>query len=152
MKENRGFFLKLLMILVALSIVPQLKAQEYFRINYKNGTVVEIEISTIQKITFDKLTDINEFTPLIDLLLKMKLYPNPNTSFINIDYVLPITGEVDLELISIEGRLLKRFNLGTQSAGSHTYQLKTNYLETGNYVCTIHQNKYSASKIIIVKH
>ncbi len=133
-------------------ILPGLKAQEYLRISQSDGTVVEIAIADIQKLTFDNLVSVPLQNPVMKQLLKMKLYPNPAREFVNIGCTLPANGEVILEIFTINGNLLKTSNLGIQSAGDYNYRWQTTGVTAGSYVCIIKQNQEKISEKVIIKN
>jgi len=129
-----------------------LKAQEYVRISQCDGTVVEIAIADIQKLTFDNLVSVPLQNQVVQQLLKMKLYPNPAREFVNIGYTLPAEGLVTLEIITINGNLVKSSNQGIQSAGDYIYRWQTNGVTAGTHLCIIKQNQKIVSEKVIIKN
>jgi hypothetical protein len=47
-------------------------------------------------------------------------YPNPFSSLTNIEYLLSTTGEIDLSIYDIQGRLVQTLVSGKMSAGRHS--------------------------------
>ena len=87
--KNKNYRSILMISVLAFLVINPAKAQEYMRINKSDGTVMEIAISDIRKITFDNLTAVPLQHPVMQQLLKMKLYPNPANEYVNINYTLP---------------------------------------------------------------
>ncbi|HPK06144.1 MAG TPA: hypothetical protein PK908_09630, partial [Bacteroidales bacterium] len=100
--------LKLLWLLTAFLLLyqPKICAQEYMRINLKNGTVMSFALSDIQKLTFDVQTGITEQTELVKQLLKLKAYPNPAKDHVIIEYSLIEQGDVWLEIFNSVGNTI----------------------------------------------
>jgi hypothetical protein len=132
-------------------IEPDLKAQEYMRISQSDGTVIDIAIADIQKLTFDNLVSVPLQNQVVQQLLKMKLYPNPAREFVNIAYTLPTNGMVTLEIFTLNGNLLKTSNQGMQSAGDYNYHWQSTGIKPGTYLCIIKQNHEIVSEKVIIK-
>ena len=146
--------LQLILLAAAFTsfILPCLKAQEYMRISQSDGTVVEIAIADIQKLTFDNLVSVPLQNTVVQRLLKMKLYPNPAREFVNINYTLPADGEVTIEIFTLNGNLLITSNHGNQSAGDYNYHWQTTGIKPGTYLCIIKQNQEIVSEKVLVKN
>ena len=151
MKKQTTKFV-ILEVLFTCFILPGLKAQEYLRISKSDGTVVEIAIADIQKLTFDNLVSVPLQNPVVQQLLKMKLYPNPAREFVNIAYTLPTEGIVTLEIFTLNGNLLKNSNRGNQSAGDYNYRWQTAGITAGTYLCIVKQNHEIVSEKVIIKN
>jgi hypothetical protein len=62
------------------------------------------------------------------------VYPNPSTSTNSIRYDLQKSGNVRIELMSIDGKVLKVLQDGSQDAGSHSLDVNLNELAAGTYM------------------
>ena len=145
--------LKLLWLLTAFLLLyqPKICAQEYMRINLKNGTAISFALSDIQKLTFDLHTGITEQTELVKQLLKLKAYPNPAKDHVIIEYSLIEQGDVWLEIFNSVGNTIVSKTIGLQSPGNHQYQWLLHGVPTGLYICRIKQHNQIVSEKIIVK-
>lgn len=72
-----------------------------------------------------------------------KIYPNPTTDVLQIDYDVNKFQIKKLQLFSIDGKKLKEI--------SKTSTLDISFLNTGNYILKIETNKGSFSKLIVKK-
>jgi hypothetical protein len=94
----------LLSALAFLAIKPA-SAQQCMRINQSDGTVLEIVVADIQKLTFDLATAIQQHPELVKQLLKLKVFPNPAKEFVLLDYSLQEKGDVMIEIYKMQGLL-----------------------------------------------
>ena len=144
---------KLLWVLAAFllpGIQPSM-AQEFMQINLSNGSVMEIPIADIQKLTFDLSTGIQPNSQVLTQLLKFKAYPNPAKDYLNLDYTLVNEGEVLLEVLNIGGERVFSKTLGQQQPGDYQHRWQTQNVPSGTYICRIQQNKEIVSEKIIIK-
>ena len=81
---------------------------------------------------------------------KMQLFPNPSGSTVFLRVQESITGKMQLELFSNEGRLLHSENLGSFSGNDYTYQLSLNNLLKGTYFIKLTAGKKTFIKTLIV--
>jgi hypothetical protein len=139
------------MVTFNLLLLPRASTQENMRVNLKDGSVIEVAIDDIRKLTFDLSTDLEQSGEVIQQLLKIKAYPNPAREFVNFDYSLAAKGDVFLEVYSINGNLVLRMNFGDQPAGEYQYRWNTADVPSGMYICRIRQNSEIVSEKIIVK-
>jgi hypothetical protein len=151
MRKKPKSLLILLPVLAFLVINPT-RAQQYMRINQSDGTVLEIAITDIQKLTFDLTTGIQQHPELVKQLLKLKVFPNPAKEFVMLDYSLHEKGNVVIEIYNMQGLLIERINQGLQPPGDYNYRINTQHLAAGTYICRVQQNNESVTQKIIVKH
>lgn len=148
---KKTLLLLCLMVSFNLLFLPRASTQEYMRVNLKDGSVIEIAIDDIRKLTFDLTTDMAKPTEWVQQFLKIKAYPNPARDYLNIDYTLAAKGEVLLEVYSIGGNQLLSRTFGQQQAGEYQYRWNTVNMPAGMYICRIRQNSEVVSEKIIVK-
>ncbi|MDD5508968.1 MAG: T9SS type A sorting domain-containing protein [Bacteroidales bacterium] len=134
-----------------LLFLPRGSTQENMRINLKDGSVIELAIDDIRKLTFDLSTDLQHHGEIIGQLLKIKAYPNPARDQVNLDYTLSVKGSVFLEVYSISGNLVSKKNFGDQQAGQYQYRWNATDVPSGMYICRIRHNSEIVSEKIIVK-
>jgi hypothetical protein len=137
---------------LAFLVINSAKAQDTMRINQSDGTVLEIAINDIKKITFDNLVSIPLHHPVIKQLFSLKLYPNPAKDQVNIEYTLNVSGIVNLEIYSLAGALIYSSMIGHKQQGDHTWRWQTNNIPSGTYICLVRQNQIVVTEKVIVKH
>ncbi len=79
-------------------------------------------------------------------------YPNPFNPVTNIKFSIPEAMNVELNILDIQGRLVKRVIQGSQAKGSHHVTLNGEDLSSGLYfieLITVQDAKYS--KILLLK-
>ena len=83
----------------------------------------------------------------------IRVYPNPATGFVNINYTLDKNSGVDIKLFDLSGKLISSRNLGNQTEGNHTIQInKTDLnMSTGVYFYTLTINNTPLSGKVIFK-
>jgi hypothetical protein len=151
MRKKPKSLLILLPLLAFLAINPS-RAQQYMRISQSDGTVIEIAIADIQKLTFDNLLSATLQHPVVQQLLKMKLYPNPAKDYVNIDYTITEPGVVKLEIYSLDGNLVFCSTLGNRHKGNFSWRWQTNSVPSGTYICKIMQNQETITEKVVVNH
>lgn len=144
--------LLILFSVLAFLVINSAKAQDTMRINQSDGTVLEIAINDIKKITFDNLVSIPLHHPVIKQLFSLKLYPNPAKDQVNIEYTLNVSGIVNLEIYSLAGALIYSSMIGHKQQGDHTWRWQTNNIPSGTYICLVRQNQIVVTEKVIVKH
>jgi len=82
---------------------------------------------------------------------RIKVYPNPATNLVNINYTLDKTSDVQIQLFDITGKMISNLNLGTQANGNHSVQLSKSNLNisTGVYFYTLKINNTPSSGKVV---
>lgn len=70
---------------------------------------------------------------VVDNAFQLKLVPNPSSGQVTVNYALEESGQVQLEVYNLLGQLLEQQQLGHQTDGLYTYDLK-GQLVPGTYV------------------
>ncbi|MEM6806244.1 MAG: T9SS type A sorting domain-containing protein, partial [Bacteroidota bacterium] len=65
---------------------------------------------------------------------EFKLYPNPGNGNLNLDFQLPISGQVDLQVMDMIGRTVKTIDLGQMIAGDYSQRLDLQNVQNGVYL------------------
>ncbi|MCF8225314.1 MAG: T9SS type A sorting domain-containing protein [Bacteroidales bacterium] len=137
--------------------LPKGIAQDYLTIKKKNGELIQVLLSDISKLTFnsgaiDSLTNTDSTLQIVkelQMILKLKSYPNPATDFLNIDYELTEHGSLTIEIFKLSGGLVNEILIRDQGIGKHTYQCDLRNLQSGVYIFKIRQNnKFLIEQII----
>lgn len=84
--------------------------------------------------------------------LHLSCYPNPFTSKTNINYYIPISGNVTLKFIDQIGNCVTTINAGRQISGNHIFTFEGESLKSGVYYCIVESNNSSAhAKIVVMR-
>jgi flagellar hook assembly protein FlgD len=174
---------KYVLLLISFTVligIPMLKAQTIY-ISFKDGTRTSYSLSNVRSITLandlmnlnkkDGTTDswnVNSIgnynysgfesgvkTLEIKSLKDLSVYPNPTNGSINIQYQLQQPAEPIIELLDINGKLIKALPQQHQEIGNYTLTWNgsgdnDNYINAGIYFCRIMIGNESISKKIIV--
>lgn len=77
-------------------------------------------------------------------------YPNPFNPETVIEYSLTQDSEVTIEIIDINGRLVKELNEGWKTAGKYKFKFKADNLSSGIYFYRLNSNYFSETKKMTV--
>ncbi|MCK9453365.1 MAG: T9SS type A sorting domain-containing protein [Bacteroidales bacterium] len=141
----------LILLLVNILFLNKASSQQYMHINKKDGTVIEIAIADIQKLTFDLTVAIQQYPEIAQKLIKIKTSPNPSTNYFMLDYSVKEAGEVLIEIFSLQGVLVSSISEGYISPGENQRRIDIQNLKTGTYLCRVRQNNEFVTQKIIVK-
>jgi hypothetical protein len=87
----------------------------------------------------------------------MQNYPNPFNPETTIQYMIPSSGQVDIKIYDINGRLINELYNGFSAAGIHKINWKGinqsgSKVASGNYFCVVRFNQLSKSlKLVLLK-
>lgn len=91
-------------------------------------------------------------TPTVATFALLPVRPNPARGAVTIQYQLPKASRVTLELYSITGQLVKRFDEGVKQPGYHSIRWDAAGHGAGVYFYRLKAGDYSATrKLVIVK-
>jgi len=81
---------------------------------------------------------------------KLNIYPNPASSSFNIDYNLPVSSDVQLEIATMQGVVVKTMAQTAQSAGAHHLKVDTatEQLASGIYIVRFVSRNYNKSLLL----
>lgn len=137
---------------LALIFIPTIQAQQTMRINLNDGTVMEIALANIEKLTFslDFATGTQPRPEVVKQLLRFKAYPNPAKDNVMIHYTLPGSGMVNIDIFNLAGNRINTLNRGFQQSGDYQYRMNTNNLSSGTYLLRVQQNNEFVTEKVIV--
>ncbi len=81
----------------------------------------------------------------------LKLFPNPATSVINLNYELPVSSDVTIKVYNTLGEIIASFS-SYQTAGFHKWEINTSdySIKTGLYIVNFCADNFSQSELIEV--
>lgn len=167
---------KIILMLMLFVAVLNADAQKIY-IYFTNGSINEYPLSEVRKISFSEanmllhktddeilswaISNINKYdynliteTPEIvesspfDILI----YPNPSKGSFKLDYQIDKLSEINISIVSIDGRLYETLVSEKKEKGSYTLNVNNYNLYSGTYFIKIQdKNKSTIKKIIILK-
>jgi hypothetical protein len=120
------------------------------RLIKKDGSQINWDLNTISNYRLNAATNIQN----VSLSgATINIYPNPFRSSVYIRYQLPYTDKVAVEIVDMQGRVIKAWPSEQKVAGAHVWvweagASKEQLLLPGNYICRVITSKGSFSKII----
>ena len=113
-------------------------------VNLRTGVPINKVLNSVRSIHFPPITGINN--PL-QTSITLHLFPNPTHDFINLDYQTDEINDINLKVISIDGRVLYTEILKDKSVYSHKIDIST--WQRGLYFVILNDGKTMISKKII---
>jgi hypothetical protein len=95
----------------------------------------------------NKVDDLGLSAPLAAL----KAYPNPFKDVVTFRYKLVVSGTPEIEVVDVNGRLVKLINDGNKAPGEYTMQWKAGDLPPGNYFAQLKVNGKSLNSVKLIK-
>lgn len=145
-------------VLIAIFFVSFSFAQTYYmNVKMKDGTTKPFAISDVGKITFANVTDVKDLEKLQNALKTFSLlqnYPNPFNPSTTIEYTLPTSGDVELKIFDINGKLIRTLDHSFREAGYHktVWDSKNQYgqsVASGAYIYQVRSGATAISKKMI---
>lgn len=94
----------------------------------------------------------NEKSPELPNSISIKAFPNPFNPATTIQYVLPKSGKVKINVFDNLGRIVQTLENGYKTFGSHTVPFNANGLASGFYLVRIEsQNEIQTTKVVLIK-
>ncbi|AUD02699.1 M1 family aminopeptidase [Spirosoma pollinicola] len=106
-------------------------------------------LKTVESVTLSTpglVTTINEPAPT-----GFRIYPNPTTESVLIDFTLSVSGSARISLTDLLGRRLQTLQESTLPAGNYTRTMTLRGLATGRYTVTIETPDGQQSRVILVR-
>ncbi len=80
------------------------------------------------------------------------VFPNPFNSCTHIGFALPEAGEVTMQIVDLQGRVVETLITGQTTAGRHTVTWNASNVSTGMYICRLSGSAGTVStKLILTK-
>ena len=154
--------MKIFLVLVFLSYSSLSFAQtDSMFVQNMNGTIRGYPISLIGEIFFaDTPTNIGEEKLEQTILSSFSLfqnYPNPFNPSTRIQYAIPSSGEVLVNIFDIQGQLIRTLLQSFQNAGHHSIVWDSrnnngNIVSSGTYFCQVSfKNNSLFKKLLLIK-
>lgn len=77
------------------------------------------------------------------------IYPNPARDFVNVEFTLEGSTDVTLQIINLNGQVMKNVQQGRMMTGEHRLQVDINDLPFGNYILQVQTSDNQVSLPII---
>jgi len=128
---------------------------DVMNLHLTDGTVYSWNVSTIGHYEFDELVTTDNAQQNA-VLAPMKVYPNPTTGRLSVEYALETEASVSLEVRDLQGRIVRLLEQGTRPAGSHTALWDGTDAEgraaaAGTYLCRIITPRVKMSRTFIIQ-
>ncbi len=164
------------LILAISGFYGNLYAQQSIYVKETNGTLTQISLTQVHKISFSgtnmvlqknnantvtwAISDIQKY--YYDLTTKVDnsrisenpdllIYPNPSNGNFNINYQVKQSSNVNIYIVSMDGKTIINLLSGIKEKGEHTIRF-THNLDTGSYFVKIEiNNNITTKKLIILK-
>ncbi len=118
-------------------------------LNLITGDTVSWNFSVITYFEyFQPPMSISESGPLVDT--DLKVYPNPSSGLINIEFELASEEAVSIGLYDMKGSLVGVIFQGVESAGVHRWQWNAVSAGPGVYLCKLTAGKFVYNKLILI--
>jgi|WetSurMetagenome_2_1015567.scaffolds.fasta_scaffold68852_3 hypothetical protein len=93
----------------------------HMNIRLKGGGTTSIPLQEIRKLTFSPVTDVREekWATVIRTFTLLQNYPNPFNPSTTVEYMLPASGNVEIRVFDLNGRLVRSLENGFQPQGEH---------------------------------
>jgi len=152
---------KLLFIVFIAFLYSVMYAQSYtMHVNLKGGGADSFDLSTVKKITFENVTsleDIKQATSILENFRLSQNYPNPFNPTTTIDYDIPESGDVKVEIFDINGRMVRSLVDEKQKKGRYSViwngkNMHGATVANGSYFYRVKFNEtYLVKKMLLIK-
>ncbi len=65
------------------------------------------------------------------------MYPNPVVNEINLEFIFDKSSAIDISILDMQGRMIRKFNSDVMNEGFHTVRLDVSGLSNGIYFCEV---------------
>lgn len=103
-------------------------------------SVNEAECMAFDSVTITVIDKPTSLNPLTDDRMDIKLYPNPLSNILNIEYHLSEKSDVSLTIYDINGRQINQVVSQKMEAGKHELSQDLHHISAGVYYCAVRVN------------
>ena len=119
-----------------------------------DGTIIVWNVNKVLQYRYDFSTAVNSIEQVNTA--EVKIYPNPSRDIVNILYELPKSEKVSIDILDIQGRVIKQWPAQWKEAGKHQISWQPESIggrsiQSGTYVCRFVTPKGIISKLIIIE-
>ena len=80
----------------------------------------------------------------------MRVYPNPASVFVNLVFETENDSDASATLLRSDGKLVRNFDFGSLSAGSHTLRADLGYVPSGVYLMQVKTGEMVVTHHLVV--
>jgi len=151
--------MKKITILLIMFVLTAYSQTYYMNVHMKGGGTTSISLKDIQKLTFSDITYVGneKYMNVIKTFKLLQNYPNPFNPTTTIEYYLPNSGNVEINIFNINGELIRNLESTYQTPGSHSsvWNARNNNAQlvaSGLYIYQItFENSILSKKMLFIK-
>ena len=150
---------KIFLSLFIIAMFSNALSQSYYlNVNLNDGNKTSFPIQDIKKITFSGISvdikDSKHLQNLIKTFMLFQNYPNPFNPTTTIEYQVPKSGKVEINIFNISGQLVRKFTNEHQESGSYKTiwdgnNMQGNVVTSGIYIYKVKFDHSILSKRMI---
>ena len=123
---------------------------DILNLELNDGTIISRNINTIEKFQYNNVNvGIKDMLGIIEEI-SLKLYPNPNEGEFQISYSLLSAENIQINMLSQNGTLVKEVFNGENEIGDYNLNINLDDLASGVYICQFYIGQSSISKQVIL--
>tara|TARA_B110000037_G_scaffold172723_1_gene196342 strand:- start:1763 stop:2287 length:525 start_codon:yes stop_codon:yes gene_type:complete len=123
---------------------------DILNLDLNDGTIISRNINTIEKFQYSNVNvGITDMLGIIEEI-SLKLYPNPNEGEFQISYSLLSAENIQINILSQNGTLVKEVFNGENEIGDYNLNINLDDLASGVYICQFYIGQSSISKQVIL--
>jgi len=122
----------------------------YFGNDATIDATAEFGQRSFEDLQWNQCVEISNDVPVEDGIVLGQSFPNPTNGTASIDFNLPFSADVELNLVNMYGQQVAVLANGQYGAGNHTVNVETNSLAAGIYFYNLKSGETTISKKMIV--
>ena len=123
---------------------------DILNLELNDGTIISRNINTIEKFQYSNANvGIKDMLGIIEEI-SLKLYPNPNKGEFQISYSLLSAENIQINILSQNGTLVKEVFNGENEIGDYNLNINLDDLASGVYICQFNMGQSSISKQVVL--